>query len=683
MNKALFLSKFISFLTLLLSLSLFAIPALGLSSDWVINDKSKVRLISSKSSVDNVEEIVLGLEYKLEPGWKTYWKSPGGGGFPQKIIWNNSKNIKDIIINWPNPKAFEILGLTSLGYEERVIFPLTVKLQNANKLTRVNLNINYLVCKDICIPGNANLFLEIESGNGEYSEFFHEIEKIRSLLPNEKINLSPLNKLDTEIKKYSDKININIIAESNSSFINTNIFLHTPFGLPVVTPINNYSFNLNKINSTFTFPLNQFSKDNFPLEILLYDKNHNFKLIKNVSVEESIPLINNTLLFVFLISILGGFILNLMPCVFPVLSIKLLSVLNNKTEKIRLSFLYTALGIVTSFFLLALFFVILKQIGISVSWGMQFQEPYFLIFILFILTFFCLNTFGIFEINLPNFIKNNNLYTLGNNFFTKNFFNGFFATLLATPCTAPFVGSALSVAFTQTSAILFIIFILMGFGMSLPYLAVSILPQSVSLFPKSGKWTIYVKYFLSVLLLGTIIWLISILYNFYNEYFIIVYLLISLSLFVSFKFNLFKFYISFFSIFILLSIPLINFFDQDQYSTPDKNWVNFNEIDINDMIKNNETLFIDITADWCVTCQFNKINVLEKENIKLLFEENDITLIRADWTKPDRNIDIFLKKFNKFGIPFNAFFSSKFSEGIILSELLTEKEIYESIEKLK
>ncbi len=415
----------------------------------------------------------------------------------------------------------------------------------------------------------------------------------------------------------------------------------------------------------------------------MYDKNHNFKLIKNVSVEESIPLINNTLLFVFLISILGGFILNLMPCVFPVLSIKLLSVLNNKTEKIRLSFLYTALGIVTSFFLLALFFVILKQIGISVSWGMQFQEPYFLIFILFILTFFCLNTFGIFEINLPNFIKNNNLYTLGNNFFTKNFFNGFFATLLATPCTAPFVGSALSVAFTQTSAILFIIFILMGFGMSLPYLAVSILPQSVSLFPKSGKWTIYVKYFLSVLLLGTIIWLISILYNFYNEYFIIVYLLISLSLFVSFKFNLFKFYISFFSIFILLSIPLINFFDQDQYSTPDKNWVNFNEIDINDMIKNNETLFIDITADWCVTCQFNKINVLEKENIKLLFEENDITLIRADWTKPDRNIDIFLKKFNKFGIPFNAFFSSKFSEGIILSELLTEKEIYESIEKLK
>ena len=218
----------------------------------------------------------------------------------------------------------------------------------------------------------------------------------------------------------------------------------------------------------------------------------------------------------------------------------------------------------TSFSLLAFFFLILKQIGISVSWGMQFQEPYFLIFILYILTFFCLNTVGIFEINLPNFFKNNNLYNLGSNFFTKNFFNGFFATLLATPCTAPFVGSALTVAFTQNSVILFSIFILMGLGMSLPYLVVSILPQSVSLFPKPGKWTIYVKYFLSALLLLTIIWVVNILYNFYNEYFIIVFLFLSLILILSFKFNFLKIYISIFSIFVLLIIPQISFFDQNK-----------------------------------------------------------------------------------------------------------------------
>ena len=128
----------------------------------------------------------------MEPGWKTYWKSPGGGGFPQKIIWNNSVNIKDIIIDWPTPEDFEILGLTSLGYEEKVIFPLTVKLKDPNKLTEINLNTNYLVCKDICIPGNANLFLQIKPGNGEFSEFFHEIEKIRSTLPIQDIKISSL-----------------------------------------------------------------------------------------------------------------------------------------------------------------------------------------------------------------------------------------------------------------------------------------------------------------------------------------------------------------------------------------------------------------------------------------------------------------------------------------------------------
>ena len=350
MNKAQNLLKILYSLILFILILFYTPQVVALSSDWSINDKSKVRLISGNKSIDSTDEIALGLEYELEPGWKTYWKSPGGGGFPQKILWNNSTNIKDIIIDWPTPKEFEILGLSSLGYEEKVIFPLTVKLLNPNKLTIVNLNTNYLVCKDICIPGNASLYLEIQPGNGEYSEYFHEIEKIKSSLPLENIEISPLYNLDTKIEKYSDKIEINITAETNSSFINTNIFLHTPFGLPVVKPMTNYSLNLNKINSTFTFKADQFSKETFPLEILIHDKNHNFKQIKNVSVQNTFSRINGSILFVFLISILGGFILNLMPCVFPVLSIKLLSVLNTDGQNIRLSFIYTALGLISSFF---------------------------------------------------------------------------------------------------------------------------------------------------------------------------------------------------------------------------------------------------------------------------------------------------------------------------------------------
>ena len=158
MNKAQNLLKILYSLILFILILFYTPQVVALSSDWSINDKSKVRLISGNKSIDSTDEIALGLEYELEPGWKTYWKSPGGGGFPQKILWNNSTNIKDIIIDWPTPKEFEILGLKSIGYKDKVIFPLIVDLEDNQKQTNLNLNINYLVCKDVCIPGNADIF---------------------------------------------------------------------------------------------------------------------------------------------------------------------------------------------------------------------------------------------------------------------------------------------------------------------------------------------------------------------------------------------------------------------------------------------------------------------------------------------------------------------------------------------
>ena len=683
MKKVLNILKLLVFAKLCIFTITFNTSTLALSSDWVINEKSKVRIISSKTATDKKNEIILGLEYALDPGWKTYWKSPGGGGFPQKLVWNNSSNIEDIKIDWPVPIEFEILGLKSLGYENKVIFPITLKLKNKNKDINLVLNTNYLVCKDICIPGNANLYLEIPSGKAEFTKYLYELEKTKSSLPIENINISPLYELKTQVTKKLYKIEISVTGNSNKSFIDTNIFIHTPFGLPVINPINNISSNLKTINSIFKFNSDQFSESKFPIEIVINDKNNNFKIIDNLEVKEISSLNNTSIYYILLISILGGLILNLMPCVLPVLSIKLLSVLNNQTTNFRLSFIYTAFGIVSSFLMLAVFFVLLKQIGISVAWGMQFQEPYFLIIILFILSIFCINTSGLFEIQLPNFISHSKILNIGNSYFTKNFFNGFFATLLATPCTAPFVGSAITVAFTQSAYILFIIFTLMGFGMSLPYIFVSVFPKTVIFLPKPGKWTIYIKYFLSFLLALTIIWILSILYNFYNYFFIIIYFFLLILLIFSFKINISKILISSITIIVLFLIPSISFFKQNNTFEVNEDWINFFDVNIDDIINKNQIVFVDVTADWCATCQFNKINVLNKSNIENIFIKNNIKLVRADWTKPNPEIDNFLKDFNKFGIPFNAFFSSEFPNGIILSEILTEKELIDSISKLK
>ena len=673
-------------IAIIFAIGLFSTAGYSLSSDWAISEKSKVRLISPMTASNNNNQLILALEYELEEEWKTYWKSPGGGGFPQKIIWNNSSNVKDIKILWPEPIEFEILGLKSIGYKDKVIFPLIVDIEDNQKQTNLNLNINYLVCRDICIPGNADIFLDLPSGDGEYTDYFFEIEKVLSTTLNNNIDFTPISNFSFNAIQNNNDVIFDIEITTSSFFDDPKIFIHTPFGLPVVEPINNYSLDFQKLKTSFNFRLDQFNEKKFPIEIFFYDNNHSFKVEKNVEIENVDKNIstNNSLLYLLLISLLGGFILNLMPCVFPVLSLKLLSVINTEDKKIKSSFFITVLGIITSFLILGSFFAILKQINISISWGMQFQEPYFLMFILTIISMFFLNTLGLFQINLPSFLFSSKILNSGNNFYTKNFFNGFFATLLATPCSAPYLGTAVTAAFTQSTTYLFLIFFFMGIGMSLPYLIIAFFPGLISFLPRSGKWMIYFKYFLSILLFITIVWLLSILNNYFNYFFIVTFTVLLILISAILKFRIYQLPLIISLIIIFFLTPYLNSFQKiNEENYKSNNWLDFNSKSIPEIIANNEIIFLDITADWCITCKFNKINVLNSKTVSDFFDSQEVILIKADWTQPNEKINKFLKKYNKFGIPFNAFYSSKFPEGIVMNEILTEKQIFETYNKVK
>jgi len=672
-------------IAIIFAFGLFSTAGYSLSSDWAISEKSKVRLISPMTASNN-NKLILALEYELEDEWKTYWKSPGGGGFPQKIIWNNSSNVKDIKILWPEPIEFEILGLKSIGYKDKVIFPLIVDLEDNQKQTNLNLNINYLVCKDVCIPGSADIFLNIPSGDGEYTDYFFEIEKVLSTTLNNNIDFTPISNFSFKAIENNNSVIFDIEISTTSFFDDPKIFIHTPFGLPVVEPINNYSLDFQKLNTSLYYSADQFNEKKFPIEIFFYDNNHSFKVEKSVEIEniDKNISINTSLIYLLLISILGGFILNLMPCVFPVLSLKLLSVINTEDKNIKSSFFITVLGIISSFLILGAFFAILKQINISISWGMQFQEPYFLMFILIIISMFFLNTLGLFQINLPSFLSSSKILNSGNNFYTKNFFNGFFATLLATPCSAPYLGTAVTAAFTQSTTYLFLIFFFMGIGMSLPYLIIAFFPGLISFLPRSGKWMIYFKYFLSILLFITIVWLLSILNNYFNYFFIVTFTVLLILISAILKFRIYQTPLIISLIIIFFLTPYLNSFQKiNEENYKSNNWLDFNSKSIPEIIANNEIVFLDITADWCITCKFNKINVLNSKKISDFFDSQEVTLIKADWTQPNEKINKFLKKYNKFGIPFNAFYSSKFPEGIVMNEILTEKQILETYNKVK
>ena len=673
-------------IAIIFAFGLFSTAGYSLSSDWAISEKSKVRLISPMTASNNNNQLILALEYELEEEWKTYWKSPGGGGFPQKIIWNNSSNVKDIKILWPEPIEFEILGLKSIGYKDKVIFPLIVDIEDNQKQTNLNLNINYLVCRDVCIPGNADIFLNLPSGDGEYTDYFFEIEKVLSTTLNNNIDFTPISNFSFKAIENNNSVIFDIEISTTSFFDDPKIFIHTPFGLPVVEPINNYSLDFQKLNTSLYYSADQFNEKKFPIEIFFYDNNHSFKVEKSVEIEnvDKNISINTSLIYLLLISILGGFILNLMPCVFPVLSLKLLSVINTEDKKIKSSFFITVLGIISSFLILGAFFAILKQINISISWGMQFQEPYFLMFILIIISMFFLNTLGLFQINLPSFLSSSKILNSGNNFYTKNFFNGFFATLLATPCSAPYLGTAVTAAFTQSTTYLFLIFFFMGIGMSLPYLVIAFFPGLISFLPRSGKWMIYFKYFLSILLFITIVWLLSILNNYFNYFFIVTFTVLLILISAILKFRIYQIPLIISLIIIFFLTPYLNSFQKiNEENYKSNNWLDFNSKSIPEIIANNEIVFLDITADWCITCKFNKINVLNSKTVSDFFDSQEVTLIKADWTQPNEKINRFLKKYNKFGIPFNAFYSSKFPEGIVMNEILTEKQIFETYNKVK
>ena len=617
---------------------------LGNETEWSNGVESQVRLISPLTHNNGQKEIFFGLQYKLLSGWKTYWKSPGEGGFPQEINWEFSKNVKNIEVQWPTPKYFEILGFTSIGYEEEVLFPLKIEIEDIAKETHINLQINYLVCEDICIPGNANLELLMSPGKANFTEHHFIIQKAKSLIPRSLLKNTNLINFTSKAYEEGNNISIIIVAESENIIQNPEFFTHSEFGLPVVKPIISFSPNSKRVTAKFDYSKKNIVKNNFVLDTIFKNNYNTVEYTDKITVEKlsNFGLINNSILYIFVISILGGMILNLMPCVLPVLSIKILSVLKSSSNKLNIgkSFLITSLGIISSFAILALILIFIRSLGVNIGWGMQFQQPLFLIFIAIVLLIFSLNLFGFFEFNIPAFANSQIVEGLTSNNYFRDFFNGFFATILATPCSAPFVGTALTVAFTQSAYIMFGIFILMGLGMAFPYLVFSFFPNLAIFLPKPGIWMNYIKYFLGILLVGTLIWILSILFNH------------------------------------------ISYFDKTNESA-DLNWINLTSVDLENLKRDNDIIFIDITADWCATCQYNKINVINSKEIIDVFEKNNIIKVKGDWTKPNDQIANYLQKYNKYGIPFNIFYSKNNPAGIILSEILTKKEILETIQKIK
>jgi len=407
-------------------------------------------------------------------------------------------------------------------------------------------------------------------------------------------------------------------------------------------------------------------------------------------IEKHISAKGDKLLYVLLLSLIGGFILNFMPCVLPVISLKILSVVKTKgTSNARTHFIVTSLGVISCFVLIGAIIASFKATGHYLGLGFNFQHPIFVITITLLLVFFAASISDLISIDIPEQWKSWLVNHSKGRQLISSFASGVFATILATPCTAPMLGVAMSMALSLSAFEIFLSFFSMGIGLSFPFIVFAISPKSINLIPAPGPWTIKLKKILAVLLYLTVIWLIWIIYaqlGFYPAIALFLSCLL-LKFFVSMQVKL-RYYVKILLIVATIAVSYIvplktSVLEEKIDRRIEGVWHEFTESKLNESISSGKVVVVDITAEWCLTCKYNKVAVLDNPFVIRFFRENKIVGLRGDYTKYDEVISRFLKSRKQYGIPYALVFSKKYPHGIVLPTVLKISDLINAINKAK
>ncbi len=644
----------IRFFTLLISgFCLLVSPALAEAPH-----NSQARLIAAVKGIDGLKTIQAGVEVKLQPGWKTYWRTPGEAGVAPVFNWTGSENFKSAKILWPAPQRFVAFDIDNFGYENMVVFPIEITPDEAGKPINLKLKLDLLVCKDLCVPEIQLMTLNIPAGEAQVSDDQPELAAALKTIPAADDNnyFSVQNVwLDTGDDK---KVSLHVAAKSSAvPGADADMFVESQNFMPVGKALFTYNPTTQELQIQAPVrsddPIDSLKKalGTSPLALTFVDGARAFErhaaLGSGGAALEVPPAEKKTVaatpdhfdLAILLSAFIGGLILNLMPCVLPVLSIKILSVLSHGGKDHRLqrvkifkNFMASAAGIIFSFWLMAAALIALKNAGETIGWGIQFQHPGFLVFMIVIVSAFAANMAGLFEIPLPRFIaKNLAIRHEHEPTVTGHFLTGAFATLLATPCTAPFLGTAIGFALSRDASDIIAIFTFIGLGLAAPYMLLAVTPRVFKYMPKPGKWMVTLKKILAGALALTAVWLINVLVTVSTQ------------------------------------------------PTLDDGWTKFDEALIKPAVEEGKTVVVDVTADWCLTCKANKRLVFDQQDVEDALFVPNVLLLQADWTHHDEKISAYLKEYGRYGIPFNIIYGPGAPQGIILSELPSKKDVMRAL----
>ncbi len=658
----------------------------------------------------------LAVTFQHEKHWHTYWKNPGDAGVPPKLIFkqNNQQQLfKEL--EWPIPmKLKQSDNLLAYGYtgKNAIFFYLTPAQWQSIKKTPTTLEAKWLACADICVPESkiitfrlVNDKIKILTDSSEQKHHRFTSDDLHTIF----------NKIPVEREKPQNLEIYLTVDPGNKDLLLHYVFndiqeVNLPHTLGLLTPFPHLPFSYHREKLYYQdntlygvtdiewegefeeppikLPKNGVCKRPWKLKFLIQNPHDgSFSVItktftqfqvtgietKKAYYQTLTPYVQTfrseptatpkqattetTIWYFLLFAFLGGIILNFMPCVLPVISIKLFGLIghsNKSHREILRHNLFYSLGIFLSFFTLAAAVHILKSTGEDVGWGFQLQSPIFVGIMIIVLFIFALNLFGLFEFKTPGGSKLGSMQIKDN--YLGDVFSGVLATALSTPCSAPFLGTALTFAFTTSITTLYLIFFMIALGLAFPFIMTGIFPTTLKFLPRPGNWMNHLKYILGLTLLITTFWLIDILLALTSTIIFIplatTLALIFFTIFIKDK-NRKLFWIS-----ILLLIATSSFYpsiqnttNTTQESSSHQGKLQWESWSPEKMQGRGKYVFVDFTAKWCLTCKANKIAVIDTIDFEKLVAKYNVDLILADWTKRDPIIGNWLKAHGFAGVP--------------------------------
>ena len=668
-------------------------PAGAVAGPWFDTREASVRLIAATTGTGDLTQIPLGLDVRLAEGWKTYWRSPGAAGLPPLLDWTQLDGAEAVTLDYPAPHRFTLWELDTFGYQDRVVYPLTAERSDEPTTgpgapLALRAVADLLICDDaLCIPRTFELSIEVPAGPATPSAHAQAIARYTSQIPRAGADVGVQL---ASLTAHPAHLDLQLTAQT--ALNPSDVVVEGPDGPATGAPSQIITGADGRVQ--LTLPRLESAAIGADGDPLLGAAVQVTVLGDGLAVEAAMTVTAagggrgqaDLWLWAGMLAaaLAGGVILNVMPCVLPVLSLKILGVVQaggTAPAHARLGFLATAAGIIAMFLVLAAAMVSLKLVGGQVVWGIQFQQPWFLTAMIVLLALFAANLLGAFEIAMPSWIGRaagavggppGGRETLGSHFLT-----GALATILATPCSAPFVGTALGFALSRGPLEIAAIFTAMGFGLALPFLLLASAPQLLTRLPRPGRWMLTVKKVLAGLLALTALWLASVLALIAGP--------VATGLVIAGTLALFALLLWWRTlgqlapaavlgaVALAASGPLLSGGSPAAVaSTGDRaEWRPLGTVDLHAEAAAGRVVLVDVTAAWCVTCLVNKQLVLDTDPIQTLLEQQAVVTVRGDWTRPNAAIADYLAAHGRYGIPFNAVYGPGAPNGLVLGEVLT------------